>query len=175
MPITSLPAPTPTSGWAMRGALAATLLIASLLSARGAELNPPARPADEPGATANSPAAKAAGNDRVISILFGLGGADISAQGQALIREIGELLKANIHLNVLLVGHTPNLGSPEYCVAVAKKMTAAVAAELSKLDPRPGRILELPLGNQETSDYLCISEACRRPAATGSVEIRVSQ
>lgn len=83
-------------------------------------------------------------------IVFGPGSAELPRLAGPLLDEIAAKLKADPDVNVLLVGHTEDLGSAEFAVAVAGKCTQAVSQALIKRGARPtqirtlARVLEKP-------------------------------
>lgn len=83
-------------------------------------------------------------------VVFKPGSAEVPAVAGPLLDEIAAKLKADPDVNVLLVGHTEDLGSSEFAVAVAGKCTLAVSQALIKRGARPmqirtiARVLEKP-------------------------------
>ncbi|KFB69369.1 MAG: Peptidoglycan-associated lipoprotein precursor [Candidatus Accumulibacter vicinus] len=71
-------------------------------------------------------------------------------------------LKENPQLVVILVGHTDNLGSAAYNLAVADRRTEAVSDRLRALGVARNQIRRQPVGSEKNSKLKCDSEACRR-------------
>lgn len=96
----------------------------------------------------------------------------LSRESMQVLRRLSERLKANPRMSVVLIGHTDDLGSNEYCIAHASLLTSAVADALVKLDVRPSQIRELPKGSVGSAYPGCTSDDCRR--SLRRVELEVS-
>ncbi|EXI67720.1 MAG: Minor outer membrane protein Omp16 [Candidatus Accumulibacter adjunctus] len=153
--------------------LATTLLLAACTSVdkppiaadpakAGAEQQKPAR---APLATGRPGAGKPlpfADDDEARTVYFASGEATIDAQAAEVLRLNAQRLKEDSQLIVVLVGHTDNLGSPAYNLAVADRRTEAVSERLRSLGVPRNQIRRLPRGSEESSRQKCDSESCRR-------------
>ena len=95
----------------------------------------------------------------------------LSRESMQVLRRLSDRLKANPRMSVVLIGHTDDLGSNEYCIAHASLLTSAVADALVKLDVRPSQIRELPKGSDGSVYPGCTSEACHRSLRRVELEI----
>lgn len=95
-------------------------------------------------------------------IYFSPGGAGIDNEGDERIRANAQKLKEDSQLIVTLVGHTDNLGSTAYNLAVADRRIESVINRLRGLGVPRNQIRRLPLGNEESNKIKCDSENCRR-------------
>jgi outer membrane protein OmpA-like peptidoglycan-associated protein len=73
-----------------------------------------------------------AGRIALYGILFDTDKADLKPESDATLAEIGALLKSNPALNVVIVGHTDNVGAFDYNIDLSKRRAAAVVAALAK-------------------------------------------
>lgn len=96
------------------------------------------------------------------TVYFAFGEATIDSDGSEVLRQNAQKLKEDAQLVVTLVGHTDNLGSPAYNLAVADKRTEAVGERLRSLGVARNQIRRLPVGSEHSSKTRCESEACRR-------------
>lgn len=152
--------------------LAATLLLAACATADrpsvgvdaarpGTEQQKPARPplsTGRPGAGKPTPFAD---DEAARTVYFASGEVTVDIQGLEVLRQNAQKLKEDPQLIVVLVGHTDNLGSPAYNLAVADRRTEAVSERLRSLGVPRNQIRRLPLGSEESSKQKCDSEACR--------------
>jgi outer membrane protein OmpA-like peptidoglycan-associated protein len=95
------------------------------------------------------------------SVYFALGSAKIDPSGEALLRRHAERLIGNPKLRVTIVGHTDDLGSRAYNIAVAEKRVAAVFNRLKSLGVKTRQMQRYSAGSELTSDH-CRSRECRR-------------
>lgn len=96
------------------------------------------------------------------TVYFAFGEATIDGEGSEVLRQNAQKLKEDPQLVVTLVGHTDNLGSPAYNLAVADKRIEAVGERLRSLGVARNQIRRLPVGSEHSSKIRCDSEACRR-------------
>ncbi len=96
------------------------------------------------------------------TVYFGFGEARISHEGVEILRQNALHLKNDSQLVVTLVGHTDNLGSAAYNLAVADKRIEAVNDKLRSLGVAKNQLRRLPLGSEQSSKHACDSEACRQ-------------
>lgn len=95
-------------------------------------------------------------------VIFSPGSADIPRTATPVLDDVAAKLKADPLVSVVLVGHTEDLGSTEFAVAVASKCTQAVGKELIKRGARPSQIRMMPRGHQKTAAKRCTSAACKK-------------
>ncbi|MBL8372984.1 OmpA family protein [Accumulibacter sp.] len=157
----------------MSGSLAIALLLAACATGEkrpaGDEVTPAsptqAKALRPPLSTAKAGTGKAmpfADDPAERTVYFASGDAAIDSQGDAVLRQNAQKLKEDSQLVVVLVGHTDNLGSAAYNLAVADKRTDAVSERLRSLGVPRNQIRRLPLGSEESSKQKCDSESCRR-------------
>ncbi|HRF12883.1 MAG: OmpA family protein [Candidatus Accumulibacter phosphatis] len=96
------------------------------------------------------------------TVYFSFDGATIDSDGDAVLRQNAQKLKEDPQLIVILVGHTDNLGSAAYNLAVADKRIEAVSDRLRSLGVARNQIRRQPVGSEQSSKLKCDSEACRR-------------
>ncbi|MFT3990187.1 MAG: OmpA family protein [Luteolibacter sp.] len=72
------------------------------------------------------------GKVALYGILFDFNKTEIKPESAPTLQEMAALLKAEPNLNVLVVGHTDNVGTFEFNEDLSKRRAAAVVAELSK-------------------------------------------
>jgi outer membrane protein OmpA-like peptidoglycan-associated protein len=139
----------------------------SLASGLDGEVKKPGPKAAQPLArksTGTSTAAKQAAPEAARpsaenNIFFSRMSAEMPIEADEPIHRYAEMLKADPHLNLLLIGHTEPLGSQEYCIALASRRTHVVAMELVKLGVRPLQIREHPQGC-DTTAAACRTSDC---------------
>ncbi|WP_300454926.1 OmpA family protein [Accumulibacter sp.] len=95
-------------------------------------------------------------------VYFAFGEAMIDSESADILRQNAQKLKEDPQLVVTLVGHTDNLGSAAYNLAVADKRIEAVSDRLRSLGVPRNQIRRLPVGSEQSSKQSCDSEACRR-------------
>lgn len=96
------------------------------------------------------------------TVYFGFGETTIDAAGLEVLRQNAQRLKEDPRLVLTLVGHTDNLGSAAYNLAVADKRTEAVSEKLRSLGVPRNQLRRLPRGSEQSSKDPCDSEACRQ-------------
>ncbi|HMW16824.1 MAG TPA: OmpA family protein [Accumulibacter sp.] len=96
------------------------------------------------------------------TVYFSLAGVAIDSEGHERLRENALKLKEDPQLIVTLVGHTDNLGSVAYNLAVADRRIDAVSDRLRALGVPRSQIRRMPLGSEESSKLKCDVESCRR-------------
>ncbi|MBE2260324.1 MAG: OmpA family protein [Candidatus Accumulibacter sp.] len=96
------------------------------------------------------------------TVYFGFGEATISSEGAEILRQNAQKLKEEPQLVVTLVGHTDNLGSTAYNLAVADRRTEAVSDKLRALGVPRNQIRRLPVGSEHSRKEACDSETCRQ-------------
>ncbi|MEF8703510.1 MAG: OmpA family protein [Candidatus Accumulibacter sp. UW26] len=103
-----------------------------------------------------------ADSDASRTVYFASSDATIDNEGSEVLRQNAQKLKEDSTLLVVLVGHTDNLGSAAYNLAVADRRTEAVSERLRSLGVPRNQIRRLPVGSEESSKQKCDSETCRR-------------
>lgn len=83
-------------------------------------------------------------------VVFPLGSSRVPPTAASILDDIAAKLKADPLVNVVLIGHTEDLGSAEFAVAVAGRCTQAVSQELIKRGARPSQIRMLARGHENT-------------------------
>lgn len=106
------------------------------------------------------------------NIFFATGSVRIDEQGRRLLREVVATLKADPRTNITLVGHTDDLGSTEFNIALAQRRVEAVADELAAMGASPRQLRRISYGN-EAAPRVCTTPACRQDQRR--VEIRYSE
>ncbi len=96
------------------------------------------------------------------TVYFPFDGATIDNEGAEILRQNAQKLKEDPQLVVVLVGHTDNLGSTAYNLAVADKRTEVVSDRLRSLGVPRNQIRRLPIGSEQSNKVKCDSETCRR-------------
>ena len=119
---------------------------------------PPPPVQKEAPAPQEAPAAKI---DDSNSIYFTLGATDVDLPGQQKLRAHAQRLQANPELVVTLIGHTDNLGSRAYNVAIAEKRIEGVSALLRSYGVAKKQIRHYAVGS-ERLDRSCKTTACRQ-------------
>jgi|GEM_PF-3434614 len=110
----------------------------------------------------------AAANEKVApeftgpQIVFAQDSAEVPRNAGPLLDDIAAKLKADPLANVVLVGHTEDLGSTEFSMAVASKCTQAVGQALIKRGARPSQIRMQPRGRDQVAAKRCTSNACKK-------------
>lgn len=125
----------------------------------------PASPARTPGYSVRHGSAKPtpfADEEAKRTVYFPFDGAMIDNDGLEILRQNAQKLKEDPQLVVVLAGHTDNLGSAAYNLAVADKRTEAVSERLRSLGVPRNQMRRLPVGSEQSSKLKCDSEACRR-------------
>jgi outer membrane protein OmpA-like peptidoglycan-associated protein len=95
-------------------------------------------------------------------VVFAPGSAELPRTASSVLDDIAAKLKADPLVNVMLVGHTEDLGSSEFSMAVASKCTQAVGQALIKRGARPSQIRMQPRGHEKTVAKRCTSAACKK-------------
>lgn len=157
--------------------LAATLAAGAVLSACGtAERAPPgqATPSAAPVSRESQktqpdgrpqevrPATPFAREEAMRTVYFRFSETMIDGESEEILRQNAQKLKEDPQLVVTLVGHTDNLGSAAYNLAVADKRIEAVSERLRSLGVARNQIRRLPLGSEQSSKMRCDNEACRQ-------------
>lgn len=109
--------------------------------------------------------------DRENNIYFDFGSAEIDPADRDTLRKLAARLKAEGDADLALIGHTDDLGSAEFNIALGQKRANAVAQALIALGVSPRRIRMTSLGNEMAEAANCVSEPCK--ATTRRVELRV--
>lgn len=170
---------------ARRRHLAPTVVLAALLAACGSapprpagtaeaaavsvstEAAPDRRPAAPSAATAPPPATPAAAAQPAPPVIaenavfFAPGATRVDAAGDARLRAHAARLKGNPKLDVTLVGHTDNLGSTAYNLAIAEQRAAAVARTLQAMGVGRLQIRHYGMGDEQAAAN-CRNAACRQ-------------
>ncbi len=99
--------------------------------------------------------------DPASNVFFRFGDCEIDRAGSELLRSHAERLKADEKLQVTLVGHTDDLGSRAYNIAIADRRLKAVYRLLRKHGVAQSQI-RLYSAGVEKDTLSCHSEACHR-------------
>lgn len=102
-----------------------------------------------------------AGVDAEHNIFFPSSGVTVDSEGRAQLMEHANRLKASPELVVTLIGHTDDLGSPSYNLAIAEQRVNAVYAILRSQRVPLTQIRRYGVGNEQM-DRACKSEECRK-------------
>lgn len=102
-----------------------------------------------------------AGDSDENSIYFGTGASEVDLSGQQKLREHALRLLKNPETVVTLIGHTDNLGSRSYNLAIAERRIVAVRSLLRAHGAAKHQIRGYALGN-EKSDRICKAAKCRQ-------------
>lgn len=160
-----------------RRAFSGYLLLTVVLSAcTGADRPPPStesrrdtttseagvRAGATPSRQATAKALPFADDENRRTVFFAFGETVVDEESLETLRQNASKLKEDPQLVVTLVGHTDNLGSAAYNLAVADKRIEAVSDKLRSLGVPRSQIRRLPLGAEYASKQRCDSEACRR-------------
>lgn len=95
-------------------------------------------------------------------VIFSPGSSEVPRNAAPVLDNIAAKLKADPLVNVVLVGHTEDLGSTEFSVAVATRCAQAVGQALIKRGARPSQVRLQPRGNEKFSAKHCTSNACKK-------------
>ena len=95
-------------------------------------------------------------------VVFAPGSSEVPRTASPVLDDVAAKLKADPLVNVVLVGHTEDLGSTEFSMAVASKCTRAVGQALIKRGARPSQIRMQPRGHSKTAARQCTSAACKK-------------
>lgn len=95
------------------------------------------------------------------SVFFQPSASAVDADGRRLLLEHAARLKANPDLVVTLLGHTDNLGSPSYNLAIAEQRVNAVHAILRSQGVPQTQIRRQAVGS-EAVPLACKSAQCRK-------------
>lgn len=107
------------------------------------------------------PAAEAPAVADENSIFFASAATQLDAAGQAKLHRHAARLKDNPQLTVTLVGHTDNLGSTSYNLAIAEQRAATVARALQAMGVGRGQIRHYGLGDEKAGPA-CKTAGCRQ-------------
>ena len=100
--------------------------------------------------------------DRQDNIYFAQGSTSIDDAGRQTIRQHAEKLKGNRRLVITLIGHSTDLGSTEYKVALGQKRIDAVAEELRSAGAASAQIRKQSVPSGKSAADRCASEACHQ-------------
>ena len=128
----------------------------------GTSTTQPARTAAYSGRQGTAKPTPFADDEASRTVYFASSDATIDSQGAEVLRQNAQKLKEDAQLVVVLVGHTDNLGSSAYNLAVADRRIEAVSDRLRSLGVARSQIRRLPVGSEESRKLKCDSEACRR-------------
>lgn len=95
-------------------------------------------------------------------VVFTPGSSELPRNAAPLLDDVAAKLKADPLVNVVLVGHTEDLGSTEFSMAVASKCTQAVGQALIKRGARPSQVRMQPRGHSKTAARQCTTTACKK-------------
>ena len=131
-------------------------------SGRAGAAEQPPRPKVQVGRPGSGKATPFADDAASRTVYFAFGDATIDGQAAEVLRQNAQKLKEDPQLVVVLVGHTDNLGSAAFNLAVADRRTEAVSDRLRALGVARNQIRRLPVGSEESTKTKCDSEGCRR-------------
>jgi peptidoglycan-associated lipoprotein len=100
--------------------------------------------------------------DREDNVYFAQGSTDIDDAGRETIRQHAEKLKGNRRLVVTLIGHSTDLGSTEYKIALGQKRVDAVAEELRSAGAAAGQIRKRSYPSGKPAADRCSTEVCHQ-------------
>lgn len=106
------------------------------------------------------------------AVYFERASTDLSAPSRKILRDIAAELSADRRVSVTLIGRTDDLGSKEFCVAIANRRTKVIEDELMSRGVKANQIRKRTRGCETAWDRPCITEACRR--LRRSVELKIS-
>ena len=95
------------------------------------------------------------------NVFFPSAGVVLDSEGRSRLIELANRLKASPDLVVTLVGHSDDLGSPSYNLAIAEQRVNTVYAVLRSQRVPPTQIRRYGVGNEQM-DLACKSEECRK-------------
>lgn len=95
-------------------------------------------------------------------VVFAPGSSELPRTAAPVLDNIAAKLKADPLVNVVLVGHTEDVGSAEFSVAVATRCAQAVGQALVKRGVRPSQIRMQPRGHSKTASRQCTTAACKK-------------
>lgn len=127
-------------------------------------------PASPPTPVREEKDAEAPAVDRENSVFFPPAGVLVDEAGEASLRRHAERLKEDSELRLLLIGHTDDLGSRAYNLAIADRRVHAVYQLLRKFGVPPQQLRRGAIGERPFRQ--CSSEDCRR--LQRRVELRYS-
>lgn len=119
---------------------------------------PPPVVRKEAPAPVEAPAAKI---DDSNSVYFTFGSTEVDLPGQQKLRTHAQRLQENPEQVVTLIGHTDNMGSRAYNVAIAEKRIESVSALLRGYGVAKKQLRRYAVGN-ERLDKSCQAAACRQ-------------
>lgn len=94
------------------------------------------------------------------AIFFQRGSSAVDEAGDEKLRQHASRLHEDAQLQVMLVGHTDDLGSRSYNLAVAEQRTTAVANRLREMGVRRSQIRRASSGYEQAA-RTCRGESCR--------------
>ncbi|MBY0340904.1 MAG: OmpA family protein [Rhodocyclaceae bacterium] len=95
-------------------------------------------------------------------VVFAPGSSELPRTAAPVLNEVAAKLKSDPLVNVVLVGHTEDVGSAEFSVAVATRCAQAVGQALVKRGVRPSQIRMQPRGHSKTAARQCSTAACKK-------------
>ncbi len=95
------------------------------------------------------------------NVFFPSAGVALDSEGRSRLIELANRLKASPDLVVTLVGHSDDLGSPSYNLAIAEQRVNTVYAVLRSQRVPATQIRRYGVGNEQM-DLACKSEECRK-------------
>lgn len=95
-------------------------------------------------------------------VVFAPGSSELPRTAAPLLDDVAAKLKSDPLVNVVLVGHTEDVGSAEFSVAVATRCAHAVGQALVKRGVRPSQIRMQPRGHSKTAARQCSTTACKK-------------
>jgi outer membrane protein OmpA-like peptidoglycan-associated protein len=98
--------------------------------------------------------------DRENSVFFPSGSVAVDAAGRKKLIEHAARLKADSSLSVTLIGHTDDLGSPSYNLAIAEQRVNAVFSILRSQGVPVSQLRRYGMGS-EAMHRACLSPECR--------------
>lgn len=95
-------------------------------------------------------------------VVFAPGSSELPRTATPILNDVAAKLKADPLVNVVLIGHTEDVGSAEFSVAVATRCAQAVGQALVKRGVRPSQIRMQPRGHSKTATRQCTTTACKK-------------
>lgn len=148
-------------GTAWRVSVLALVVSAWLAGCAGgaAPVAPSANPAAQNMSLQREADVEAAIDDR-LSVYFSFGAARVAPDQLPKVDQLAQRLKADPKLIATLIGHTDDLGSSSYNLAIAERRVNAVFVLLRERGIPVAQLHRFGVGNEKTSPA-CKSESCR--------------
>lgn len=150
-------------------ALLVSLLLSACAATPDSEMNEEGIPVKQGSAKVQGKAVTAPVSEKALiaavdaehSIFFPPSGVTVDGEGRAQLQVHAERLKSTPGLVVTLIGHTDDLGSPSYNLAIAEQRVNAVYAILRSMRVPLIQIRRYGMGSEQV-DRACKSAQCRK-------------